>query len=815
MRNNGNNAIKKSLIHVRNSLIAQDLEKINQKSSRSITKKNTSKKERDDNVLNNAYQNVINVLNNLLDNIEDEKINGKANNLGSHRKIQSVNKKPLKKLVSYDIRNIKQFNLNSSPKFSRNGEKIQKKSTKLKSKFTGEKLYNSKSQKQLFTIDNNEYNNKNINDNEQKDKYSSLLNDKNVNKKNQKKKEVIFFKPKNRLISRWNSTKSFVTSNYSSNKTNNKELIFNKNEINESFKFCSACSSLSNSKSSMDMKNNSKKDFLSSFFGESNKSNNQNKLLDSTKENPKINIEENHKINKLQEISNNNIIIYGENETTSHNLIERKSTEISNGSFNQNNKDLLNIKKKIKKLPSTNATNFKKEISLNSFKGNAQKAINKEKKYRYLLNKGCVYDSLDDEEDFGEEDINNCYFEPNSPFLYIIDFLMLISSIIIIFYLPIYLSKKLFFCRNLSINEILFYLINFVYIIDLIINFYRAYYNFEEILIKKNYLIFIHYFKTWLFFDLISSVPIYSILKTTENKCIGLNLYNDPKLDNSGKHSHYYNIDINKIHYLLLLLKAIKILKIFKKNIAAKRLKKYLYEFEFFNDWGDVFIYSLIFFSFLNFSSCIFIFVGRNIYESWIFFDGLQTKPFIDIYIASIYYLMMTVTTVGYGDVIGKSTREIAFQIIMVIIGTCIYSWLISTVSNYVKKMNEKNIIYEEKIQVLEDIKLNSPNLSEKLYNKILKLLNYRKYHEEETGKNIILENLPNSLRHTLIIDMYKNYINGFSFFKGIENREFIVKVISKLTPIFGSRGDILIQEGEYIEEILKMVFYLWKSGLI
>ena len=263
------------------------------------------------------------------------------------------------------------------------------------------------------------------------------------------------------------------------------------------------------------------------------------------------------------------------------------------------------------------------------------------------------------------------------------------------------------------------------------------------------------------------------------------------------------NIDINKIHYLLLLIKAIKILKIFKKNIAAKRMKKYLYEFEFFNDWGDVFIYSLIFLSFLNFSSCIFIFIGRNIYESWIFYDGLQTKSFIDIYIASIYYLMMTVTTVGYGDVIGKSTREILFQIIMVIIGTCIYSWLISTVSNYVKKMNEKNIIYQEKMKVLEDIRLNSPNLSEKLYNKILKLLNYRKYHEEETGKNIILENLPNSLRHTLIIDMYKNYINGFSFFKGVENREFIVKVISKLTPIFGSKGDILIQEGEYIEEII------------
>ena len=801
MAYNGNNAIKRSLIHVRNSLNIQELEKINQKSPKIITKKDSLKKEREDKVLNNAYKNVINVLNNLLDNIEDEKINGKANNLSSHRKIQNISKRPIKKLESYDIRTIKKYNLNASPKHGKNGEKIQKKSSKIKSKFKGERLYNSKSQKQLFIMEDNNLKSKNNNDKEQKDKGSYVFND-NENKKNLKKKEIIFFKSKNRLISnRCHSSKSLVTSSHSSNKTINKNFIFNKDEINESIiKSCSAYSSLSNLKSSSDIGNNSKQNFLPSILRESSRLNNKTKLLDSTNSIRINNILDNQKKENLQEISPNNKITYEESQSTSHNLIERKNIENSIESIKQNNRDLLNIKKKIRKLPSTNSSNHKNAFRLKAFEVNEMKTINKEKKYRYLLNKGSVYDSLDDEEVFDEEDLNNCYLEPKSPFLYIIDSLILISSIIIIFYLPIYLSKQLFFCRSLSINTILFYLIDIIYIIDLIINFYRAYYNFEEILIKKNYLIFIHYFKTWLLFDLISSLPIYSILKSTESKCMGLNIYDDPKLENSGKHSHYYNIEINKIHYLFLLLKAIKILKIFKKNIAAKRIKKYLYEYEFFNDWGDVIIYALIFFSFLNFSSCIFIFLGRNIYESWIFFDGLTTKPFIDIYIASTYYLMMTVTTVGYGDVIGKSIKEIIFQIIMVIIGTCIYSWLISTVSNYVKKMNEKNILYEEKIQILEDIKLNSPNLSEKLYNKILKLLNYRKYHD---GKNIILENLPNSLRHTLIIDMYKNYINGFSFFKGIENREFIVKVISKLTPIFGLRGDILIQEGEYIEEII------------
>jgi len=50
---------------------------------------------------------------------------------------------------------------------------------------------------------------------------------------------------------------------------------------------------------------------------------------------------------------------------------------------------------------------------------------------------------------------------------------------------------------------------------------------------------------------------------------------------------------------------------------------------------------------------------------------------------------------------------------------------------------------------------------------------------------------------------MYKSFINGFLFFKGIENREFIVQVISKLQPVLGIKGDVLIQEGEFIEDII------------
>ena len=451
-------------------------------------------------------------------------------------------------------------------------------------------------------------------------------------------------------------------------------------------------------------------------------------------------------------------------------------------------------------------TNLKK-LSLNPFKNNFLKIMqqyNKEKNFRCLMPKDYVYDSLDDEEVFEKEIINSFYLEPNCIFLYILDGIIFIFSLIILFYLPIYLSRKLFFCKeNLNANTLIFYTIDLFYIIDFLINFFKSYYNFDEILITDKNRIFIHYIKTWFVLDFISSVPFYSIFTLMESQCMGGNIYYDSNLNNSGKHSFNYNTNPYNMHYLLMLIKAIKTFKTFKKNIAVDKIAKILYDLEYFNEWIEVFIYVFSFFAFINFCSCFYIFLGRNTLDSWIFLDGKEISSFAEIYLAAVYYLVVTVTTVGYGDLIGKTINEIIFQIIMLIAGTCVYTWLISSVSTYVQKSNEKHIKYEGKIQILEEIKLNNPHFSEELYLRILKLLNYRKFHEEETEKNIILESLPNSLKNCLIIEMYKSYINGFKFFHNIENRDFIVQVISKLEPIIGSKGDVLIEEGESIEDII------------
>ena len=58
-------------------------------------------------------------------------------------------------------------------------------------------------------------------------------------------------------------------------------------------------------------------------------------------------------------------------------------------------------------------------------------------------------------------------------------------------------------------------------------------------------------------------------------------------------------------------------------------------------------------------------------------------------------------------------------------------------------------------------------------------------------------------LRNQLILEMYKPIIETFVFFKNFDNPDFILKVILRLKPFNGIRGERLVNDGDFIEEII------------
>ena len=505
----------------------------------------------------------------------------------------------------------------------------------------------------------------------------------------------------------------------------------------------------------------------------------------------KLENEENNKYNKnfkkYNSLKNNskkllvpNFILKNKSNNDLNHLLT--DNNIKEAKININRQKTLKSNKSLSNISSKNKLGFERFIKDND--------INIEK-YRLLSRKQCIYDSLDDEEFEDEEEINTLYLDPNSLFSIIFDCFIFSFNIISLFEVPFYLAINHSFCRKKQITFI--FLINLIIellnIIDLFLGFFRGFYNWEEKLIHKSKIIAKNYITSWFLFDLMASIPFYTINKLYEPICKEQELL-----------SNNFNVVINNLNYLFINNRLFKILKIFKGNQAWKIISNILNDYEY--NKLRIIIYIFLFYASINYAACLYIFIGRNSFPNWILEAKLEIEEFLNIYICAIYILIMAITTVGFGDITCYSFNERIFQILLLIIGIVAYSTVISFLSNHIKKNNEKSVEYEKRLSVLDDIKRTHPNLPEQLYERIIRYLKFKNFYEKKF-KNIIFECLPVGLKNNLILEMYKPIIKNFIFFKNFNNTDFIVRVILAFKPIIAYKNDILVNDGELVKDII------------
>ena len=407
-------------------------------------------------------------------------------------------------------------------------------------------------------------------------------------------------------------------------------------------------------------------------------------------------------------------------------------------------------------------------------------------KYRILNRKKELYDSLDDEEI--KEVVYGFYLSPDSWYIRFFDFSFLIISVSYSFIVPFLLSNNYFIKHdNSSLNHYLI-IIDIFYMLDCLINFFKAYKKYDEHLVMRKRKIICHYFKTWFVADFLQAIPFYTIFM--------FNIFS-------------FDLFLNNKFPIILLLKIIKTYKMFYYNSTMKYLSEILSSIELVDNYGSFILIVFIMVIILNMVTCVFIFLGNINYFGWLIKISIQDEDYSFKYLTSLYFILVTITTVGYGDITGNTYSEILFQIFLLIIGTIAYSFLVSYISNQIVKMNKKSMTFEKNLEIIQEIKLHHPHMKNSLYNEVIRNLHNMELYERK-DKHILLDSLPDSLKNTLIISMYQQLISNFNFFKNIDNSDFIVKVITSLVPIISIRNDIIIQEGDYITEI-----FFVKRGVI
>jgi hypothetical protein len=461
---------------------------------------------------------------------------------------------------------------------------------------------------------------------------------------------------------------------------------------------------------------------------------------------------------------------------------------------------IKNSKDNIKKENFTNISkNSEKDNYLDKFKKrkkskNENKTDNNKKDYkRNFYKKKLIYDSLEDSEEVNNNDEDNFFISPENTFILIFDFIIVLFLIIYIIYIPLKMSyHKQNYIYIKKYDKIYFYLIDTLFIIDLLIGFFRAYYNQELKLITNSRKIVKKFFARYFIYDLISAFPFLTLIVREYKDFI------------------QYNINDNKDFFLLMticlkLFKCVKVTKInkFIDHIHEIFSKNYLTE-KIFNAMKMF----LISFLFIHILICFHIFIGNHFYPSWLssIKERSDIDNFLSIYITSFYFLITTLTTVGYGDIVCISIAERVFQIIELSLGVIVYSYVVTKIGDMVKNESYLTIIYNNNLAVLEDIRINYPKMPYKLYNKIKHHLQSNVQSQKKTNINLLINNLPHILRHNLLFLIHKNYISNFIFFKKCYNSNFIIDTLLNFIPYSSKKHTLLIKEDQLIDNVIFII---------
>ena len=190
-------------------------------------------------------------------------------------------------------------------------------------------------------------------------------------------------------------------------------------------------------------------------------------------------------------------------------ILEKLNTSSSQQKLNESIVEDVNILRKINQ--ETTRENKDYNMSVKSL-------LNKEKKYRNLRIKKLIYDSFDDDECIEDEilKVNIIYISPNNKYILIFDYIIIFLTLYSLIFLPINISTSICF-NSFVLRNIINYFMDLVYIIDLILSFFRPYYNFEDQLVYNNNKIIFHYLSSYFVIDLICSIPFYSIFNIIYN----------------------------------------------------------------------------------------------------------------------------------------------------------------------------------------------------------------------------------------------------------------------------------------------------------
>ncbi len=212
-------------------------------------------------------------------------------------------------------------------------------------------------------------------------------------------------------------------------------------------------------------------------------------------------------------------------------------------------------------------------------------------------------------------------------------------------------------------------------------------------------------------------------------------------------------------------------------------------------------------------AACFFFFISKleategRAQETWIYKDGLIDESgslivtTFEAYGRSYYWAVVTMITVGYGDIVPHTPKEVSFTVLIMYIGLFILAANIANLTLLMTTADHARNQFQLRMDATNKY-MNYRNLPDSLKARITSFFNYRWKLLKGMDEQAFLESLPQTLRHQVTISMTHGLLMGLKMLQA-PPPSLLNALASNLEQFTYSPGDEVIAVGESITSVL------------
>uniref|UniRef100_A0A8C5FYH1 Voltage-gated delayed rectifier potassium channel KCNH4 n=1 Tax=Gouania willdenowi TaxID=441366 RepID=A0A8C5FYH1_GOUWI len=322
--------------------------------------------------------------------------------------------------------------------------------------------------------------------------------------------------------------------------------------------------------------------------------------------------------------------------------------------------------------------------------------------------------------------------------------------------------------------------VEMLFILDIILNFRTTYVGRSGQVVYDPRSICLHYSTTWLFVDLIAALP-FDLL-------------------------YAFNITVTSLVHLL-------------KTVRLLRLLRLLQKLDRYSQYSAVVLTLLMsaFALLAHWMACIWYVIGRKGIESsdpitwdigWLQELGKRLDtPYINstvggpsmpsAYIASLYFTLSSLTSVGFGNVCANTNPEKVFSICIMLIGALMHAVVFGNVTAIIQRMYSRRSLYHTRMKDLKDF-IRVHRLPQQLKQRMLEYFQATWSVNNGINANELLHDFPDELRADIAMHLNKDILQLPVFERA--SRGCLRSLSLHIKTSFCAPGEYLIRHGDALQ---------------